>query len=309
MKSVPGLWRGRSRAAHPSGVNSVYGSEIGPLAVAHRGGAGLAPENTMAAFDRSYALGIRYLETDVRLSADGVCLAFHDADTSRLLGVRGRIGELDHRAATRLRVHGREPVVRLDEGLRAFPDARFTIDLKDPAAIGPLTATIRRCGATDRVCIAGNADHWLADIRSTLGPEVATAMGWESLIRLVVAARSGTRPRGIMPAPFAHLPLRMGGIPLIGERLISLAHDLGTRVLVWTVDVPRSMNRLLDLGVDGIISDRPDLLREELIARGQWQTPVPTPRRPHGSGPLPGRDLSPRTTDPSGTGPAVAADR
>lgn len=255
-------------------MNSVYGQEAGPLAVAHRGGAGLAPENTIAAFTRSYALGIRYLETDVRLSADGVCMAFHDAELTRLTGRVRRIADLDHRELLRFRVGGREPLVRLDELLWAFPEAFFMIDLKESAAIGPLSATIRRCRAQERVCIAGNADHWLADIRSTLGPGLATAMGWESLIRLVTAARLGMRPRGIMPAPFAHLPRKLGGVPLISERVVDLAHDLGTRVMVWTVDSPTRMNRLLDLGVDGIISDRPDVLREVLIARGAWRAPL-----------------------------------
>jgi glycerophosphoryl diester phosphodiesterase len=256
-------------------VNSVYGQEPGPLVVAHRGGAGLAPENTIAAFTRSYALGVRYLETDVRLSADGVCMAFHDADLIRLTGRAGRINDMDHRELLRLRVRGKEPLARLDELLWAFPEARFMIDLKEPAAIGPLSATIRRCHAQDRVCIAGSGDHWLADIRSTLGPGLATAMGWESLARLVAAARFGLPSRGVMTAPFAHLPLRLGGVRLLSERVVELAHDWGTKVLVWTVNSPDRMNRLLDIGVDGIISDRPDVLRDVLIARGAWRAPLP----------------------------------
>jgi glycerophosphoryl diester phosphodiesterase len=261
-------------------VNSVYGQETGPLAVAHRGGAGLAPENTIAAFTRSYALGIRYLETDVRLSADGVCMAFHDAELTRLTGRIRRINDLDHRDLLRLRVGGREPLARLDELLWGFPEARFVIDLKEPAAIGPLCAAIRRCRAQDRVCISGSADHWIADVRANLGPGLATAMGWESLTRLVTAARLGIRPRGIMPAPFAHLPRRLGGVPLISERVIELAHELGTKVMVWTVNSPTWMNRLLDLGADGIISDRPDVLRDVLIARGTWRAPLPGTSEP-----------------------------
>jgi glycerophosphoryl diester phosphodiesterase len=251
-----------------------YAPSGGVLAVAHRGGAGLAPENTLTAFGRSYALGLRYLETDVRVTADGVCVVVHDPDLARVTGTRLVVAGSRWREVRQTRVAGTELVPRLEEALDAFPDARFTIDLKDPRAIGPLAAALRRCGATDRVCIAGSADRWLADVRAVLGPGVATAMGWESLARLAVAARVGAVPYGVVPAPFAHVPLRLGRLPVFVDRLVGLAHGLGSRVLVWTVDEPAQMHRLLDAGVDGIITDRPDLLREVMLARGNWQAPA-----------------------------------
>lgn len=236
--------------------------------MAHRGGAGLAPENTLAAFAHSYALGIRYLETDVRVSSDGICVAFHDADTGRLTGRPGRIADRGQAELDRLRVHGQEPLPRLEELFTAFPDAYFMLDLKDPRAIGPLAATVRRCGVRERICVGGSADRWLADVRAVLGGTVATALGWESLARLIASARLGIRPRGLVPAPFAHVPLRLGGLPVFAERLVTMAHDLGIRVLVWTVDAPVRMHRLLDVGADGIISDRPDVLRDVIVSRG-----------------------------------------
>ena len=265
--------------ASPSGV--VYAPSGTLLAVAHRGGAGLAPENTLAAFERSYALGLRYLETDVRVTADGVCVTVHDSDLSRVTGsrtadARTPVARMPWSQVRQARVGGTELVPRLEEALDAFPDARFTIDLKDPRAIGPLAAAVRRCAATDRVCIAGSADRWLADVRAVLGPRVATAMGWESLARLAVAARVGASPYGVVRAPFAHVPLRLGRLPVFVDRLVGMAHELGSRVLVWTVDEPSQMHRLLDAGVDGIITDRPDLLREVMLARDCWQAPSAT---------------------------------
>jgi len=268
--------------ASPSGVVYVPPGPIvsgAVLAVAHRGGAGLAPENTLAAFERSYALGLRYLETDVRVTSDGVCVTVHDSDLSRVTGSRAAgartpVARTDWSRLRQARVGGTELVPRLEEALDAFPDARFTIDLKDPRAIGPLAAALRRCAATDRVCIAGSADRWLADVRAVLGPRVATAMGWESLARLAVAARVGASPYGVVRAPFAHVPLRLGRLPVFVDRLVGMAHELGSRVLVWTVDEPAQMHRLLDAGVDGIITDRPDLLREVMVARGSWQAPA-----------------------------------
>jgi glycerophosphoryl diester phosphodiesterase len=257
-----------------------YASCSGPLAIAHRGGAGLAAENTMAAFAQAYALGLRYLETDVRLTADGVCVLFHDAGTGRLTGSPGRVRTLTWAQLHRRSVLGAGPVARLEELLAAFPDARLQIDLKDPRAIGRIAATVRGLGATDRVCLAGTADQWLADARAVLGRHLATAMGWQSTVRLVTAARLGLRPRGVVPAPFVHVPVRLQGVPVFFDRLVAIAAELGSRVVVWTVDDPAIMVRLLDAGVHGLITDRPDLLRETLIARGAWRPPVPLPPPP-----------------------------
>jgi glycerophosphoryl diester phosphodiesterase len=256
-----------------------YAGDGGPYAVAHRGGAGLAPENTLAAFERSYALGVRYLETDVRVTADGVPVAFHDAHLRRTTGARGRIADLTHAQLRALRVGG-EPVPTLAEVLERFPDARFTIDLKVPRSLGPLAGVLRATGAADRVCLAGAADGLLAEARDVLGPAVTTALGWQSLTHLAVCARTGRRPRGIPAAQFAHVPLKLGRVPVFVDRLVAMVHGLGLRVLVWTVDDPALMHRLLDAGVDGAITDRPDVLREVLVARDEWRAPRPLPAPP-----------------------------
>jgi glycerophosphoryl diester phosphodiesterase len=258
----------------PGGDIPCYGDDPGPLPLAHRGGAGLAPENTMAAFAQAYALGFRYLETDIRVTADGVCALFHDAGTRRLTGLPGRFGTLSWAQVGRLRILGSEPVPRLEELLGAFPDARVSIDLKDPRALGRLAAAVRSLGAQDRVCLAGTADHWLAHARALLGGRLVTAMGWQSTSRLVAAARLGRRPRGVRPAPFVHVPLRLHGLPVFVDRLVPMAAELGCRVVVWTVNEPATMGRLLDAGVHGLITDRPDLLREVLVTRNAWRPPA-----------------------------------
>ena len=254
-----------------------YGRTGGPYAVAHRGGAGLAVENTLEAFARSHALGLRYLETDVRATTDGVCALFHDSTLRRLTGSSARIRDLSWAQLRAERLPGDHRVPRLEELLDAFPDGRLMIDLKDPRAIGPLARALRRSRAQARVCLAGGADRWLADARAVIGSDVRTAMGWESLARLAAAARLGMRPRGVVPAQFVHLPLRLSVVPVFVERLVTMVHDLGAELLIWTVDDPGSMHRLLDLGVDGVITDRPDLLREVLVSRGAWGSSEPSP--------------------------------
>ena len=245
-----------------------YRDRPGPLAVAHRGGAGLAAENTLEAFSRSYALGIRYLETDVRLSADGRLVAFHDARLDRVTTAVGRLRDRTTAELAALPVLGGGPVPALDVLLDAFPDACFTLDLKDPAVITPLARLLQRTGAGDRVCAAAARGRWLAAFRAELGTDVCTALSWRDLARLAARPRARYGDAG-----FAHVPLRLGRVPVFRDDLVARAHDAGVRVLVWTVNESTTMHRLLDHGVDGIITDRPDRLREVLTARGQWHVP------------------------------------
>jgi glycerophosphoryl diester phosphodiesterase len=252
-----------------------YGGTPGILAIAHRGGAGLAAENTMAAFERSYALGLRYLETDVRLSADGVLVVFHDANLDRVTDGQGPVSAATYAQLRRLRVNGLHRIPTLTEVLQRFPDACFTIDLKDERATEQLARVLIQTGSAHRVCVAGAWDGWLHNLREQVGPELATALGWRDLVALVASTHArvglpGVRFRGT----FAHVPLRFGRLPVFGERLITRARRIGISIIVWTVDEPDQMHRLVDAGVAGIITDRPDRLREVLIARGQWIAPT-----------------------------------
>lgn len=248
----------------------AYGAEPGPLAIAHRGGAALAPENTLTAFGRSIALGARYLETDVRMTADGHLVCFHDATLDRVTDSRGPVRRHTLTALRQVRVRGTEHIPTLVELLQSFPDANVTVDLKDREAIGPLLRVLAHRPFARRVCVAGAWDGWLGQVRDG-APEVSTALGWRSLTTLITCSRTGTRaPRWLATAPFAHVPVRLGRFPVFVERLVHQAHDLGVRVVVWTANDTHVMHRLLEAGVDGIITDRPDLLREVLVSRDQW---------------------------------------
>lgn len=245
-----------------------YAEGPGPLAIAHRGGAGLAAENTLEAFRRSHALGVRYLETDVRHTRDGQLVAFHDARLHRATRAAGAVQARTLAELTRLAVLDRGPILSLDELLGAFPGACFTLDVKHPAVIEPLAALLLERGIAARVCVAAARGRWLRELRALVGPDLCTALSWRDLARLA------SRPRASYGAArFAHIPLRLGRVPVFRDDLTARAHDAGVRAIVWTVNDPDTMHRLLDNGVDGIITDRPDLLREVLLARGQWHTP------------------------------------
>ncbi|MBB5790424.1 glycerophosphodiester phosphodiesterase family protein [Jiangella mangrovi] len=252
-----------------------YGVEPHVLAIAHRGGAGLAAENTLAAFERSYALGLRYLETDVRITSDGVPLAFHDAKLNRVTEGRGLVKRRSWDEVRRLTVFGSEPVARLDDLLMAFPDAKFVIDVKDEESLEPLARVLRATNAVERVCLAGAWDGWLASLRADLGPGLSCALGWRSLVSWLACSHGRVAPpRRVANGGFVHVPLRWGRLPIFIDRLVEGAHDLGLRLIVWTVDDPVVMHRLINAGVDGIITDRPDVLREVMIAEGRWPRTV-----------------------------------
>jgi len=254
-----------------------YGRTLLPLAIAHRGGAGLGPENTIAAFTRAYDLGFRYLETDVRTTADGTLVAFHDARVERVTDGHGAVNRLTWDELRRLTVAG-QPIPTLTELLLRFPDACFTVDVKDDRSVTPLVDALLSTHAASRVCIAGAWDGLLRTVADRVGPELTTALGWRDLSALVTCAHARIRAPRSVAGSFVHVPLRVGRLPVFGERLLARARHLGIGVIVWTVDDAAQMHRLLDAGVAGIITDRPDVLREVLVARDEWTPVHPEPR-------------------------------
>lgn len=238
-----------------------------PIAMAHRGFADGGDENSMAAFARAIDLGYRYLETDVRVTADGVALAFHDARLDRVTDRRGRIDAVPWDVVRHARIAGREPIPRLDDLLATWPDVRVNIDVKSDAGIDPTVAAIRRTNALSRVCVAAFSTRRIAAVRSRLGPALCTALGPREALGL--PWRPPGRP-GRFTGRCAQVPARIGMRRLVDARYVAAAHGAGAAVHVWTVNDRPTMVRLLDLGVDGIITDAAATLREVLAERGQW---------------------------------------
>jgi glycerophosphoryl diester phosphodiesterase len=242
-----------------------------PVAMAHRGGAIEHVENTMPAFEACLALGYRYLETDVRVTADGVLVAFHDPTLDRVTDRTGRVENLPWREVRSALIGGREPVIRLDDLLAAWPDVRFNLDIKAAGVLAPLVRTVRRLKVEDRICLASFSDARIAAARRVFGPDVCTSLGPRGVAALRLSSYS-PRAAGLVriQAGCAQVPLQLGGRPLIDERFIEAAHARSLQVHVWTVDTEREAAELLDLGVDGVMTDRPAMLRDVLKARGQW---------------------------------------
>ena len=222
----------------------------------------------MPAFEGAVALGYRYVETDVHVTADGVLVAFHDDVLDRVTDRTGIIAALPWREVRESRVDGREPIVLFEDLLGAFPDVRVNVDPKHDAAVEPLADVIRRTGAVDRVCAGSFSDQRLARLRALVGPRLCTSLGPAAIARLRLA--SVGPPTGTMPAPCAQVPVRARGVRIVDPRFLAAAHRRGMQVHVWTIDDADEMRRLLDLGVDGIMTDHPGILKSILEERGEW---------------------------------------
>jgi len=261
----------------------------GPLAFAHRGGAAHAPENSWRAFEHAVGLGYRYLETDLQATADGVLVTFHDKTLTRVCGQDGQVRRLSHAELSAARIDGTEPIPLLEDLLTAWPDVRFNLDVKDAPAIAPLPEVLRRTNAWDRVCVVSFSASRLRATRRALGRPVCMAA---SPLGTAMVRFGGPRGRHDRPGPGQQGPRRprpprqqwpltdwltRSGVRCVQvpasmatESFIGRAHALGLQVHAWTVNDRPTMERLLDLGADGIMTDETVALREVLTARGQW---------------------------------------
>ena len=253
----------------------------GPIAFAHRGGAGEAPENTLAAFEVAVALGYGYLETDAHLTRDGVLVAFHDPRLDRVTDRAGAIADLeiaeveaadagytfscDGGGGFPFRGRGIR-VPRLEELLVRWSEVRINIDPKSDACVGPLAVLLDRFGAWERVCVGSFADRRLRRIRELGRGRACTSMGPRAVALARLAAASGVMPR--QGADCIQVPIWRGALPILTGRFVEAAHRAGLPVHAWTINDPATINELLDLGVDGIMTDRLRLLRDIFARRG-----------------------------------------
>lgn len=246
----------------------------GVLAFAHRGGAGhpelLGLENTVTAFRHASDLGYVYLETDVQATSDGALFAFHDDQLNRMTGSAGSIGDLTAAQVLEHRINGSEPLPTMSELVDAFPEAFFNIDLKNPGAVQPLITLIDERGLHDQVLVGSFQPATLRAFRKAAGDRVATAAHPLEVLAYLLSpsARLADRLTGSFQA--FQVPLRRHGVPVVTKRLLAKAHRTGKHVHVWTVDDPDEIKTLVELGVDGLFTDRTDVLREVLTELGHW---------------------------------------
>jgi len=241
----------------------------GLIPFAHRGGGSEAPENTMPAFQSAVDLGFQYLETDVHLTRDGVLLAFHDDILDRVTDLKGRISDLDYAYVAQAKVNGQEPIPKFEDLLGTWPDIRVNIDPKSDLAVAPLINCLKEFDALDRVCVGSFSSRRLDAVREAFGNRVCTSMSPVDVVRLKAAGFG--LPVGRFQALCAQVPVRRHGLRVVDRRLVESAERLGLQIHVWTIDEPDEMTNLIDLGVHGLMSGRPSVLKSVLEKRGIWR--------------------------------------
>ena len=247
---------------------STYFDPPKPRVLAHRGLALEAPENTLLAFAKAAAIGAAYIETDVHVSHDGVAVISHDPSLRRVAGRDLRVSRLTMDELRRIDLGHGQGYCALEEALDAFPELRFNIDVKAEGALGPTVAALRRTGAASRVLLTSFSD---ARRRRAAGlvVEVVTSAGRAGVIRAMLSRPFGPAAltRALRGAAALQLPQRIGPLRIVTRALVEAAHRAGVEVHVWTVNDPADMTRLLDLGVDGLVTDRADLALPLVAAR------------------------------------------
>ena len=244
-----------------------------PLAFAHRGYAPNGEENTMAAFRAAVELGFGYLELDVRTTRDGVPMVFHDEELDRTTDGTGRVADRTLAELRGVRVAGREPIPTFEELLGEWPDIRLNVDVKDRAGVVPVARIIEDHGAHARVMLASFSDARRRQLTAALGEPVAASGGLATVSLVTLLGPVGLSRllrRRLRSIAALQVPERHGPLRVVTPAFVRRAHAAGLHVHVWVVDDPGDMRRLLDMGVDGLMADRADLLAEVMAERGQW---------------------------------------
>ncbi|MEV0911168.1 glycerophosphodiester phosphodiesterase [Streptomyces hokutonensis] len=250
-------------------IRHPYLDHPGPIPFAHRGGAADGLENTVFQFRRAVELGYRYIETDVHATADGKLVAFHDETLDRVTDGAGRIADLFWSDVSQARVAGREPVPLFEELLETFPEVRWNVDIKTEPALHPLLDLLERTDSWNRVCVGSFSEKRVVRAQHLAGPRLATSFGTRGVLNLRL--RSWGAPLPVRRSAIAaQVPEEQSGVPVVDRRFVNAAHARGVQVHVWTINEADRMHRLLDLGVDGIMTDHIDTLREVMVERGVW---------------------------------------
>ena len=243
----------------------------GFLAFSHRGDQKNAPENTIPAFHSAVQLGFKYIETDVRATADGVLVIFHDRMLERLTGVKGRIDQITWPELRLIKVHGIASIPTLEEVLGDFSNIRFNIEPKSDISVDLLAQVIRRTASIERICVGSFSYNRLKRIRSIF-PDICTSMGRLETAKARLHSKGISKP--FFTANCAQVPVRWKGIQIVDHQFVSAMKKQGLQVHVWTVNDSKEMDYLIDLGVDGLMTDYPLILRDVLKRRGLWHKAI-----------------------------------
>ena len=225
--------------------------------LAHRGGAEESNENTLESFDYSQSLGCEFIETDVQVSSDGIPYIFHDDDLKRILNNPIRFDSLSSNEIDELSIFNSCKIPKLSDALLRFPNLCFQIDFKTDEVVMPALDVINEMNVFDRVCIASFNSKRLQSVRS-LYPDLCISMGPNEVFKTLLA--SFNLYKGDIPGDCLQIPMSYYGIKIVSKRFVDFIHSRGLKIMIWTINDIKTFKYLIDLGVDGIITDKPKLL-------------------------------------------------
>ena len=231
----------------------------------HRGGAEEATENTLEAFKHASDMGFVFMETDIQGTKDGEVVVFHDHDLSRMAGINKKIEDLTFKEVKQIELIGGGRIPSLDELLSSFPQLRFNIDFKTENSIESGVNIILNHNALNRVCLASFSTSRLNKIRKLAGPNCCSSMGQLEIVYLLFKSRHLPFPK--VEGHCAQVPPSQWAIPIVTKKFVDYAHKENKFVHVWTIDKKSEMEGLIELGVDGLMTDKPTTLMEVIRER------------------------------------------
>ena len=233
----------------------------GVAVLAHRGGSIESLENTIESFHYSKSIGCEFIETDVQVSSDGIPYIFHDETLTRILNRDDVFSSLHSSEIDNLKIFDEHSIPKLETVLRMFPDIKFQIDVKTDEVAMPALAVIQENNAMDRVCIASFNSKRLNLVNNNY-PDICISMGPYEVAKMLLSS-FGLYKRSIL-GNCLQIPIYEYGIKLVTKRFVKFIHSKGLKVCVWTINDEKTFKYLIDIGVDGIITDKPKLLFEVL---------------------------------------------
>jgi glycerophosphoryl diester phosphodiesterase len=238
-----------------------YLNYSGIAVLAHRGGSIESYENTIESFNYSQSLGCKFIETDVQVSSDGIPYIFHDETLSRLLDKSDVFSDLHSNEIDNLRIFESHKIPRLEEVLQLFTDMYFQIDVKTDEVVLPALEAIHQNNAEDRVCIASFNSARLSKVKN-MYPNICLSMGPNEVSKMLLS-RYGLYRKKIQ-GDCLQVPMYYYGIKIVTKNFVNFVHSKGLKIYVWTINDEKTFKKLIDIEVDGIITDKPKLLFEVL---------------------------------------------
>ena len=233
----------------------------GLTVLAHRGGADESFENTLESFDYSKNLGCKFIETDVQVSADGIPYIFHDDDLKRVLNISSRFDSLSSQEIDKLKIFDQYRIPKLEEALNEFPDISFQIDFKTDEVVAPALDVIKKTKSFERICVASFNSERLKRVRSTY-PDLCISMGPNEVIKTLIS--SFGLYNDSIDGDCLQIPIRYYGVRVVTKRFVKYLKSKGLKIMVWTINDVKTFEYLIELKVDGIITDKPKLLFETI---------------------------------------------